>query len=81
MSYIRLLSEEPDTFVVGKRGIDVALHLQDMACDALLSGGTEEFDRIVQDMDAYCIREKVNPGTTADIVGAALYMALLTGGV
>jgi triphosphoribosyl-dephospho-CoA synthase len=69
-TFLTLLATEPDTFIIKKHGIGVAretmLHARDVL-DNKLS---------VQEFDEDCIRRDINPGSTADIIIAALFVAL-----
>jgi len=71
--FLRLMAEEPDTFIAKKFGLDRARQVRDRAA-GVLSGesGVDEFDE-------YCIREGINPGSLADIMIAGLFVALSQG--
>ena len=78
--YIDILADNPDTLVLGKNGEAVARMVSDMARKALRCSCQEAFVEYVGELDTYCAEHSANPGTTADIVGAAIYVALLAGG-
>lgn len=68
--YLALLSSELDTFVIGKHDYQTALEVRDRAQEVL--DGTEH----VADLAEEFIDRGINPGTTADIVAGALFVAL-----
>jgi len=69
-TFIDLLAEEPDTFVVKKHGVTVA--------DTVVKKAREvrEGARDLAEFDRECIGKGINPGSTADIIIASLYVAL-----
>jgi triphosphoribosyl-dephospho-CoA synthase len=73
-TYPTLLAEVPDSLIARKQGRSVA---ERVSRDArrVLGGGLE--DRIV--FDQALRADELNPGTTADLTAAALYVALLSG--
>jgi triphosphoribosyl-dephospho-CoA synthase len=81
--HLRLLDRAPDTLIARKRGADAAARVSAGARDVLVAGGvrTAAGRRAVQDFDAG-LREPgnaLNPGTTADLVTATLFVALVEG--
>lgn len=68
--FLTLLASEPDTFIIKKHGRDVA--------ETTMKKAREVLDgmRSVEDFDAECIRDDINPGSIADITIAAIYIAL-----
>jgi triphosphoribosyl-dephospho-CoA synthase len=81
--HLRLLDAAPDTLIARKRGADAAARVSAGARDVLAAGGvrTAGGRRAVQSFDA-SLREPgnaLNPGTTADLVTATLFVALLEG--
>lgn len=82
--YLTLLAAAPDTHIVRKLGADAGLTVQRRARAALDAGGirttagqdaTAALDRALRDE-----ANTLNPGATADLTGAAIYVALLEGG-
>jgi triphosphoribosyl-dephospho-CoA synthase len=73
-TYLALLAAIPDTHIRRKFGPDVAANVSRDAKDALGAGpqGRAYFDEELRSAG-------LNPGTTADLTAAALYVALLTG--
>jgi triphosphoribosyl-dephospho-CoA synthase len=67
-TYVNLLSEEPDTLVAERRGKEKAREVTRMAREL---PPDELDDRLAQ--------EGINPGTTADITAAAVFVALRRG--
>jgi triphosphoribosyl-dephospho-CoA synthase len=81
--HLRLLDAAPDTLIARKRGAEVAAGVSAGARDVLSAGGvrTEAGQRALRSFDA-SLREPgnaLNPGTTADLVTATLFVALLEG--
>jgi len=72
-AFIRLLAEEPDTFVVTRNGEAAAEEATERA-KAVLDGSedAEELAEEFRDRD-------INPGTTADLTASALFVALERG--
>jgi triphosphoribosyl-dephospho-CoA synthase len=82
-TYLRILSEVPDTLVARKLGIGRAREVSLMAKRVLKVGGmktsrgrkeAEEMDKSLQRADHQC-----NPGTTADLTASTLSILLLSG--
>lgn len=73
-TFLTLLAEVPDTLIARKHGRQVA---ERVSRDArkVLSAGPEERVSFDQELRA----DGLNPGTTADLTAAALYVALLSG--
>jgi triphosphoribosyl-dephospho-CoA synthase len=73
--HLRLLAAAPDTLIARKAGTDAAARVSEGARDVLAGR------RALQDFDA-SLREQgnqLNPGTTADLVTATVFVALLEG--
>jgi len=68
--FMTLLATEPDTFIIKKHGRETALRTMASAREVL------EEKRSIQDFDAECIADDINPGSIADITIAAIYVAL-----
>jgi len=82
--YLALLATSPDTHIARKLGSDAAVTVQRRARAALTAGGvrtmagrdaTAALDRELRDE-----ANTLNPGATADLTGAAIYVVLLEGG-
>ncbi|MGH7545892.1 MAG: triphosphoribosyl-dephospho-CoA synthase, partial [Gemmatimonadota bacterium] len=77
-AYLELLAEVPDTLVARKRGVEAAKEMSREARRALEAGGmhTSEGCRAVADLDRAWRDDSnaKNPGTTADLVAAGLFV-------
>lgn len=80
-TFLALLSEYPDTLIARKCGADAAEDVSIAAREALDAGGvlSAEGRQKINEFDAYLRSDgnKLNPGTTADITAAALFVLLL----
>jgi triphosphoribosyl-dephospho-CoA synthase len=81
--FLRLLAEVPDTLIARKRGRDAAERVSATAARALVAGGvrSDAGRTAVAQLDASLRVDgnALNPGTTADLVTAVLFVALLDG--
>ena len=75
-AYLRLLSEERDTFVEMKFGAEKSESVRRRA-EEIVNSGCKRGE--VEEFDEELIKAGVNPGSTADIIAAALFVALLGG--
>jgi triphosphoribosyl-dephospho-CoA synthase len=82
-TYLTILAHVPDTLIVRKKGWDVARDISHRAQKVLDAGGAfseagqqalKEFDAAVRDP-----KHRFNPGTTADLVAASLFVFLTQG--
>lgn len=82
-TYLELLAAVPDTLIARKRGTDQARAVSAEAARVIAAGGVftgagrkaiAAFDGRLRDP-----RNQLNPGTTADLVAATLFVALLEG--
>lgn len=73
-AFLSLLAEAPDTLVATQHGDAVASEIQERALD--LQGAPDEEIRAFADE---LVERGVNPGTTADLTAAALFVALERG--
>jgi len=69
-TFLRLLSAETDTFIVKEHGPLVAEEVRKKAAEVL------DGRRDLAAFDSECIARGINPGSTADIIIAAIYIAL-----
>jgi triphosphoribosyl-dephospho-CoA synthase len=81
--HLRLLDAAPDSLIARKRGAEAAARVSAQARDVLKAGGvrTAAGRQALRSFDA-ALREPgnaLNPGTTADLVTATLFVALLEG--
>ncbi|MEE8402379.1 MAG: triphosphoribosyl-dephospho-CoA synthase [Candidatus Hydrothermarchaeaceae archaeon] len=74
-AFLTILSKIPDTLIARKNGMDVAQSVSENA-RAVLDGSMNvaEFDSMLRSKD-----NRLNPGTTADLVASSLMIALLRG--
>lgn len=83
-THLLLLTRYRDTLIVRKRGTEVAAAVQRMAQSALMAGGFvgQEGRRLVEELDTVLRADgnSLNPGTTADLVAAGLFVLLLERG-
>ncbi len=79
-SQLRWLAEYPDSLIARKNGPAVAADVQKRAADVLNLGGiaTPEGRRAGVELDRHLRSDgnKLNPGTTADLITACLFVAL-----
>jgi triphosphoribosyl-dephospho-CoA synthase len=80
---LRLMSRFPDSLVVRKCGAAVGAEASDRAAHALSRGrpGDEAYERALADFDFWLRSDghRRNPGTTADLIASALFVALRQG--
>ncbi len=74
-AFLELLSKYPDSHIAGTFGDETAKEVSRRAREALKSG--EESS--AAELDGYLREKGINPGTTADITAAALYLGILSG--
>ena len=74
-TYLEALSEEPDSLVLAKFGAELAKEVSIRAKQALEDETLESITRL----DRELLDEDVNPGSTADLIGASLLISLLKG--
>ncbi len=74
-TYLEALSEEPDSLVLAKFGIELAKEVSFRAKLAL----EDETLESARKLDRELLDEDVNPGSTADLIGASLLISLLRG--
>ncbi|NHJ40588.1 MAG: hypothetical protein FK731_11195 [Asgard group archaeon] len=83
-TYLAILAAYPDTLVKRKFGQEMATTISDKAKKILDLGGALTIDgrRELEELDIELGEEieKINPGTTADLVAATLFAYLLSGG-
>jgi triphosphoribosyl-dephospho-CoA synthase len=73
--HLRLLAATPDTLIARKVGVDAAARVSEGARDVLARRRTlESFDASLRERG-----NALNPGTTADLVTATLFVALVEG--
>jgi len=75
-AYLKLLSEEEDTFITMKFGSEKSSYVKERAKRIVNQGYKREE---IEELDAELIKEGLNPGSTADIISAALFISILGG--
>ncbi len=83
-TYLELLAAVPDTLIARKLGLDTAQLVSAEAAQVLAAGGvfSAEGEQAIAALDAHLRVAKdnsLNPGTTADLVAAVLFVGLLEG--
>ncbi len=74
-TYLEALSEEPDSLVLAKFGAELAKEVSLRAKQAL----EDETLTSARKLDREFLDQDVNPGSTADLIGASLLISLLRG--
>lgn len=74
-TYLKALAEAPDSLVRAKFGLEKAVEVSLRARKALDDTTMAE----AEELDRELLAEDINPGATADIIAAALFIALLRG--
>jgi len=79
-TYVGTLSTYVDTLIMRKCGPNVAKEASDRA-KKVLDGGPDNFHNLLSDLDFWLRSDnnRRNPGTTADIITAGVYLGLLDG--
>jgi triphosphoribosyl-dephospho-CoA synthase len=76
-SHLMQLARDPDTLIARKHGIAAANDISARAAAVLAAGA--DWPAGAADLDRFLRAQRMNPGTTADLVAAALYILLVTG--
>ncbi len=74
-SYLEALAEAPDSLVQAKFGIKTAQEVSRRAAQALKDPTLKQALRL----DLELLEQDINPGSTADLIAASLFIALLRG--
>jgi triphosphoribosyl-dephospho-CoA synthase len=81
-TFLTILSQVPDTLIARKKGSAAARKVSQLAEEVLIKGGVltfpgrerlAEMDRVLREDAAHTL----NPGTTADLTAAAIFLALI----
>jgi triphosphoribosyl-dephospho-CoA synthase len=82
---LKLMSEEPDSLILRKCGPQIADEARDRAASVIATGlpGEAKFDEAVRQLDLWLRADshRRNPGTTADLLAAGLFVLLREGSV
>jgi len=77
LTFLTILSHVPDTLISRKYGDDEALKISMMTRDLLKMRDSPDFMETVQQFDDYLYENKYNPGTTADLTAASIFVSYL----
>lgn len=83
-AFLTILAEVPDTLIARKLGIEKAREVSKKAGEVLEAGrpGSREWNEARADLDLYLRGDnnRLNPGTTADLITASLFVLFLEKG-
>ncbi len=82
--YLKMLSQNPDTFISTKYDYETAIYVSGKAKSIIEKMKDENVDfnnilPLIEDLDKELLEKKINPGSTADIIIAGLFIVMLTG--
>lgn len=77
LTFLEILSQVPDTLISRKYGFDEALKVSMMTRDLLKFKDANDFDDKLKEFDDYLFKNKLNPGTTADLTAASIFLSYL----
>ena len=77
LTFLKILSEVPDTLISRKYGSDEALKISMMTRDLLKMKDSGDFKVKLQEFDDYLFENSYNPGTTADLTAASIFLSNL----
>jgi len=84
-AHVRVMAEYPDSLIARKCGLPIAEQSQTMASKAIdsLADGPESFFSQVSNLDFWLRSDghRRNPGTTADLIAAGLFVGLYNGDI
>lgn len=75
LAYMGLMARQPDTFIATKHSTEKAVEVSERAAQIV----SENSMSSIAEFDQELIYEGINPGSTADIIIASLFIALLGG--
>jgi len=83
-AFLKVLSENPDTFILTKFDTQTAEYVSGRAREILSEykrqgSNLDAVRPVIQTFDEELLQKKINPGSTADIIIAGLFIALLGG--
>ncbi len=82
-AFLELLRDEPDTLIARKCGAETAMSVSRAASEVLnaSASGEDAYQAALSDFDFWLRSDgnRLNPGTTADIIAAALFVLLREG--
>ena len=77
LTFLTILSQVPDTLISRKYGSDEALKISMMTRDLLNLKDQSDFNDRLKEFDDYLFENKYNPGTTADLTAASIFVSYL----
>lgn len=77
LTFLTILSQVPDTLISRKYGSDEALKISMMTRDLLKLKDSGDFAERLQEFDDYLFDNHYNPGTTADLTAASIFVSNL----
>lgn len=77
LTFLIILSQVPDTLISRKYGSDEALKISMMTRDLLKLKDSDDFSVRLKEFDDYLFENKYNPGTTADLTAASVFVSYL----
>ena len=77
LTFLTILSQVPDTLISRKYGSDEALKISMMTRDLLKMKDSGDFAERLQEFDDYLFENHYNPGTTADLTAASIFVSNL----
>ena len=77
MTFLTILSQVPDTLISRKYGEDEALKVSMMTRDLLKLKDSSDFFEKIEEFGDYLFKNNLNPGTTADLTMASIFLSFL----
>lgn len=77
LTFLTILSHVPDTLISRKYGSDEAMKISLMTRDLLNIKDEPDFKDRLREFDDYLFKNKYNPGTTADLTAASIFVSYL----
>ena len=77
LTFLTILSHVPDTLISRKYGSDEAMKISLMTRDLLNIKDEPDFKDRLKEFDDYLFKNKYNPGTTADLTAASIFVSYL----
>lgn len=77
LTFLKILSQNPDTLISRKYGQKKAEEVSRQAFTLLSFKKDKDFKSKLQEFDDYLFKNKLNPGTTADLTAASIMLTLL----
>ncbi|MCQ2977583.1 MAG: triphosphoribosyl-dephospho-CoA synthase [archaeon] len=80
LTFLTILSQIPDTLISRKYGDEVAQSVSDKVKELLTFKDDDDFLDKLNEFDDYLYENKFNPGTTADLTAASIFISYLYDG-